>query len=112
VTEATFTALDLSLQEAVNDTRFGFDAMGAVEYDFQCAGMCQKSNIYSFSDTSMGPPPQNCSVAVVNFANSVTSKMAWYCWFWGISLFACGVFMCFMWGQTNNKLTHPLLGHD
>jgi len=103
------TEASILLSNATNDTRFGIDAMGAVELDFSCAGMCQNSYIYSFSNTSYGPPNQNCSIAVTNWVEMVTGKMANYCWTFGFLLLFCGIFMCFLWVPDSHKLHSPLL---
>jgi hypothetical protein len=51
-----FSISDLKLENATGLTKFGMDAMGAVETDFKCAGMCQVSTFYTFSNVTRGPP--------------------------------------------------------
>jgi hypothetical protein len=44
------------------------DALGAVEDEFTCSGMCRVSLFYTFSDVANGPPFQNCTEAIADFA--------------------------------------------
>jgi len=44
------------LANATGLANFGLEAMGAVETDFSCAGMCGNSYLYTFSDVTRGPP--------------------------------------------------------
>jgi len=84
-------------------------AMGAVETDFECAAMCGYSYLYTFSDTSRGPPPRNCSTALIEFANDVSSAAkGWFATF-AVLTFLAGVHLSFLWSEKRNKLHSPLL---
>jgi len=41
---------------AVGIADFGFDALGAVENDFNCGNMCGNPFLYTFSDVRRGVP--------------------------------------------------------
>jgi len=84
--------------------------MGAVETDFTCAGMCGTSYLYAFSEVSRGPPGQNCSVAVSEFVDNVTSKMSCWCWTFGVLILFVSIFSSFLWRSKGNELDSPLLG--
>jgi len=46
-----------ALANATTMVNLGLEAMGGMESDFKCAGMCAKpAMFYTFSDVSMGPP--------------------------------------------------------
>jgi len=85
-------------------------ALGAVETDFGCAGMCGESSFYSFSEVSRGPPTQNCSIAVTNFVSEVSSSAKGWFWSFASIIFVCGVYLSFYWSEKHNKLESPLLG--
>ena len=57
-------------KNAAGNISMGFNALGGLEYDFSCAAMCQTSPYYSFSDVGEGPPPQNCTTAISDYAES------------------------------------------
>jgi hypothetical protein len=56
VSEVLFTISDLRLENATGWAKFGMNAMGAVEHDFECAAMCSTSVFYTFSNVTNGPP--------------------------------------------------------
>jgi len=41
---------DIIFSNITNNTKFGMDAVGAIEEDFSCAGFCTAAAFYSFSD--------------------------------------------------------------
>jgi len=85
-------------------------ALGAVETDFGCGGMCQVSNLYSFSEVSRGPPTQNCSIALTEFITEVSSTTKGWFWTFSSIIFLCGAYLSFFWSKKHNKLESPLLG--
>ena len=91
-------------------TNFALGAMGGVEYDFNCAGMCKTSTYFTFSNVTKGAPTQNCSVAVEHFAHEVgkTAK-AWF-WVFFTFIFLAAVYFCPLWSKDYNHLSSPLLG--
>jgi len=110
-TTVSVDALDVILSNVSDTLVFTLDALGAVEEDFGCAGMCTISSLYSFSDTAEGLPTQNCSVAIVNFAIEVGKKTSIWSWIFGIPLLFSAIFTCFLWNKKHSKIESPLLGH-
>lgn len=55
-------------EDTVSNVTFGLNALGAVENEFTCAGFCKKSIFYTFSEVDNGPPFQNCTIALSEFA--------------------------------------------
>lgn len=56
ISTTIFHVSDLKIENATGMVKFGMDAMGAVETDFHCAGMCGTSPFYTFSNVTRGPP--------------------------------------------------------
>jgi hypothetical protein len=56
LTQAVLDVSEYVLTNATKNAKFGMTALGAVETDFACAGMCGESSFFSFSEVSRGPP--------------------------------------------------------
>ena len=48
----------------------GLKALGAVENTFKCASFCSSSVFYTFSNVANGPPFQNCTTAISDYAEN------------------------------------------
>jgi len=48
------------LKNATKYVELGLTALGAMEEDFECSGMCEAATYYSFSDASKGVPETGC----------------------------------------------------
>jgi hypothetical protein len=59
--------------------------------------MCTGSDLFSFSDVSRGPPQQNCSIAVTNFAAEVASTTQGWFWTFATITFLTGVYLSYFW---------------
>ncbi|TNV78053.1 hypothetical protein FGO68_gene16332 [Halteria grandinella] len=81
VTTTTTTATSLSsctpYQTYVKSEALDFDlTLGSIEKFFDCSGICTKSNFYSLTDISRGPPAQNCVDAINDYVTSYSTSMA------------------------------------
>jgi hypothetical protein len=46
--------------EDINDIIVYLNYFGEIETDYECSGVCTKRDVYYFSDSSMGAPPDRC----------------------------------------------------
>jgi len=110
LTTAVFNVTDELLKNITENVKFGMAALGGVEADFGCAGMCASSNLYSFSEVSNGPPTTNCSIGVTTFISEVSSSTQKWFWTFATLTLLCGAYLSFFWSEKHNKLESPLLG--
>jgi len=64
---------------------------------------------YTFSDVSMGPPHQNCSIAVENWLNKAAPYTQGSLISFAVALFLCGGFMALLWSKKHHNIESPLL---
>jgi hypothetical protein len=57
--------------------------LGGLERDFNCASMCKRSPLYSFSEVSRGPPPESCRRAITKKVSRIAN-----CFFWSSLVFS------------------------
>jgi len=72
--------------------------------------MCENSNLYAFSEVGMGPPPQNCSVALINFLEVTGSKAQIWFWMFGTLTLFAAAYTSMMWDKKHHDIESPLLG--
>mmetsp|Transcript_48674 Transcript_48674/g.35832 ORF Transcript_48674/g.35832 Transcript_48674/m.35832 type:complete len:91 (+) Transcript_48674:580-852(+) len=70
-------------------------ALDATETEFQCAGLCELSKFYTFSEVGLGPPYQNCTQAINDYVSSKFPLWAAFFFIFAITL-ACGIVASFM----------------
>jgi len=80
----------------------GLGALGALEEDFECAGMCHPAKYYSFSDASTGVPSTGCKNQIVSFLDRAGPYAAGWMWTFGILTLLCAIFMSLMWSEKHN----------
>jgi len=99
-----------ALKNATTMVNLGLEAMGGMETDFQCAGMCDKpATFYTFSDVTQGPPKRNCSIAVENWLNDAAPYTQGSLLSFGFAMLICGAFMCLLWSNKHHSIESPLL---
>jgi len=103
ISTSTLTSTEKVFHNLTNNTEFGMHAMGALELDFSCAGMCTYSPIYSFSEVSRGPPERSCAIAVEDSVEKVSSKVALWCGIFGLVTLICAIFSCFIWNLKDEQ---------
>jgi len=101
------------LGQATTYVNLGLTALGAIEDDFGCAGMCRKSTYYSFSDASKGLVDEYCQKQITNWLRDAAPYTAGWMWTFGILTLLCAIFMCLLWQKDEHVLigSSPLLGH-
>jgi len=107
--------LNETLANITNNTKFGVNALGAVESDFNCAGMCKNTTLFTFSNVTVGPPTiygefGNCSYALENFANNVAKTAKTWYWIFFSVLTVAALYLSSLWWKDHNHLHSPLLG--
>jgi len=68
--------IDKESEKMTNVTKnfkFGISVMGAIEKDFDCAGMCLSSVYFTFSEVEDGRPEITCAEALKKFAEKAGS---------------------------------------
>ena len=69
--------------------------MSIIETDFKCAGMCQLSDFYLFTDVNKGIPPHTCKQALsdqiekIAYKNAVQMTVLGALGFFGVSFAIC-----------------------
>jgi len=89
----------------------GLNALGGMEYDFECAGMCAgPATFYTFSDVAMGVPTSNCSIAFEKWLNDSAPYLSGCLWTFGILTAICAAFVSMLFTRKTNDIdTSPLL---
>jgi len=82
--------------------------MTIIENDFKCAGMCQLSDFYLFTDVNKGIPPHTCKQALsdqiekVAYKNAIVMTVLGALGFFGVSFAIC------LYNISNKKKYVPL----
>jgi hypothetical protein len=98
------------LKNATKYVELGLTALGAMEEDFECSGMCAPATFYSFSDASKGVPEYGCKAKIVEFLDNAGPYAAGWMWTFGILTLFCAIFMSLLWTEKHNLIHSPLLG--
>lgn len=89
----------------------GLEALGAMEQDFMCAGMCDLSRYYTFSDVSIGKPSITCKEAVTDVVSSNATFAAIWFWIFTVLTLGCFIVIAMMSSRKyHDDLVEPLIG--